>query len=116
MSRHRARPPSAWMADAACLGVPGLPWTTDTHDRTGPAVLGQIMAETCAACPVRTECAAYANANANDITGGFWAGRDRALPPKPRARRRVAWVPIPGTDGRVIEEPGVLFPEAGDAA
>lgn len=104
------------MAQAACVGVPDLPWTTDTHHRTGPALLGQIMADTCAACPVRTDCAAYVEAN--DICGGFWAGADRALPqPVDRASgHRTAWMPILNTGGRVIEEQAVLFPGSGDAA
>jgi hypothetical protein len=114
--KGQTRPPSEWMAEAGCVGVQDLPWTTDTHDRTGPAVLGQIMADTCATCPVRVECAAYAAEN--DICGGFWAGSDRALPqPSERpSRRRKVWVPIPNTGGRVIEEQAAFFPGAGDAA
>jgi hypothetical protein len=113
---RKTRPPSEWMAEAACVGVQDLPWTTDTHARTGPTVLGQIMAETCAACPVRAECAAYAVDN--DICGGYWAGADRALPqPAERPPRpRTVWVPIPNTGGRLIEEQAALFPVAGDAA
>lgn len=110
MSRHHARPPSEWMRDAACLGVPELPWTTDTDDldRRGPAVLAEVMADTCATCPVRADCAAYADAN--DICGGFWAGSDRANLP------RAVWVTVRSVDGRVVEAQAALFPESGDAA
>lgn len=71
-------PDREWMRHAACVGSgpgSGLPWTTDTTEL--PVVIGELMAATCAACPVRLACAAYADQAG--ITGGFWAGRDRSL-------------------------------------
>ena len=64
---------SRWMPDAACVARPDLPWTADTASSTRVQV--RAMTRVCAACPVRNHCAAYA-AEAN-VTGGFWAGRDR---------------------------------------
>lgn len=75
-------PDREWMRHAACLNTgpedgpgAGLPWTTDTIEL--PVVIGELMAATCAACPVRLACAAYADQAG--ITGGFWAGHDRSL-------------------------------------
>lgn len=67
----------AWMDHAACATreTRGLPWTTDAIET--PAVLVELMQETCAACPVRLACAAYART----ATGGWWAGVDRAPEP-----------------------------------
>jgi len=78
----------AWMSRAWCARVPDLPWRTDT-DRL-PRRLIEQMAAICGACPVRTDCAAYAEEH--DVTGGFWAGHDRAV--------RDVWVdqPLPGLD------------------
>ena len=69
----------AWMNDAACAAKDkrGLPWTSDTG--TVPTVLVDLMQETCAGCPVRAECATYANTT--PTTGGWWAGLDRAAQP-----------------------------------
>lgn len=106
-NHHAApRPPSEWMREAACLGVADLPWTTDTADRTGPALLGQIMADTCAACPLRAECAAYADDH--DICGGFWAGADRAV----SESAPEVWVPIRHDGGQVVEEQAAIFPSS----
>ncbi len=67
----------AWMEHAACATREnrGLPWTTDTIE--APTVLVELMQETCAGCPVRLACAAYART----ATGGWWAGIDRAPEP-----------------------------------
>jgi hypothetical protein len=62
-----------WMALAACLARPDLPWTTDTGRL--PRVQVQAMTRVCSRCPVRDHCAAYAVEV--HITGGFWAGSDR---------------------------------------
>ena len=64
-----------WMTAALCTAVPGLPWTTDT-DRTTPAQRS-AMRRICAACPVLTDCAGYADSAG--MTGGWWAGIDRDL-------------------------------------
>ncbi|GGR44671.1 hypothetical protein J2S40_004071 [Nocardioides luteus] len=67
----------AWMEHAACTTreTRGLPWTTDEIET--PSVLVELMQETCASCPVRLACAAYART----ATGGWWAGVDRASEP-----------------------------------
>ncbi len=77
---RRARPAlPGWMARGACLTRDDLPWTTDTRDLhpTIHDVLVAAMADTCAGCPVLRSCRAYAR-DAR-VTGGFWAGHDRAL-------------------------------------
>jgi hypothetical protein len=63
-----------WMREAACRRIPDLPWTADPG--TAPVVLGDLMAEVCAACPVRSECAAFVTTE--DVTGGYWAGAHRS--------------------------------------
>lgn len=65
----------AWTADAACVTRPDLPWTTDTTRLPRHTVTA--MGRVCRACPVRSDCAAHADAI--DATGGFWAGSDRAV-------------------------------------
>lgn len=62
-----------WMADAACVHMPGLPWIE--NPRRVPDVLLDLMAEACAACPVRTACEIFADQA--HITAGFWAGESR---------------------------------------
>ena len=64
-----------WMRHGSCVRSPGLPWTCDTADV--PTVLLEEMTATCESCPVRLACAAYVRSG--HITGGFWAGADRAL-------------------------------------
>ena len=68
-----------WMRHGSCLATPGLPWTSDAADV--PTVLVEEMTATCGSCPVRLACTAYVRSA--HITGGFWAGADRApaLPP-----------------------------------
>jgi hypothetical protein len=68
-----------WMPHGSCVTSPGLPWTSHTADV--PTVLVEEMTATCASCPVRLACTAYVWSG--HITGGFWAGADRApaLPP-----------------------------------
>lgn len=62
-----------WMSDAACRRIPDLPWTAEPG--TAPVVLGDLMADVCAVCPVRSECAAFVADE--DVTGGYWAGAHR---------------------------------------
>ena len=63
-----------WMRHGSCVTSPGLPWTRDTAEV--PTVLVEEMTATCDSCPVRLACAAYVRSA--HITGGFWAGADRA--------------------------------------
>lgn len=62
-----------WMADAACVRIPGLPWT-DNLSRV-PKFVIEHMAEVCRRCPVRQRCDAF-TAEA-EITAGYWAGSSR---------------------------------------
>jgi hypothetical protein len=64
---------SGWMREAACRRIPDLPWVADRG--TAPVVLGELMADVCAACPVRDACAAFVVDE--KITGGYWAGAHR---------------------------------------
>lgn len=90
-----------WMSEAACIRVPGLPWTADTS--TAPEVLVDLMREVCAACPILDACGSYATAG--HVTGGWWAGQDR----DPEAIwRRIEWVPVIGRSGRFLGEQAVL--------
>ncbi|MGY0388174.1 WhiB family transcriptional regulator [Nocardioides sp. WG-D5] len=71
---------TAWMADAACTTreVQGLPWTTDTIEV--PEVIVDLMRSTCDGCAVRSACNSYA---LNErVSGGMWAGTDRAPEPE----------------------------------
>ena len=69
----------AWMEHAACTTKEkrGLPWTTDASET--PTVLVELMQGTCADCPVRLACDAYALST--KASGGWWAGVDRADEP-----------------------------------
>lgn len=66
-------PDEAWMARAACRDHPQLGWIKDATD----AGLGETatMAVICAGCPVRGQCAGFADRKA--VSSGFWAGRHR---------------------------------------
>ena len=75
-----------WMRDAACRRIPDLPWTADKG--TAPVVLGELMADVCAMCPVRDACAAFVVEA--DVTGGYWAGRHRNVDNLTLSRRQ--WV------------------------
>lgn len=80
-----------WMDKGACLDAADLPWTTDTWKIPEFARASAVarMADVCASCPVLDRCAPLASG----MTGGFWAGRDRALHPKTvRLGRRVEFV------------------------
>jgi len=97
----------AWMASGSCVTTaPGLPWTTDTDEL--PTVVVDLMAATCAGCPVRALCDLYAVAA--EVEGGFWAGRDR----DPEHGRQAAlwasveWVPVTGPAGRVLGSQAAL--------
>jgi Transcription factor WhiB len=63
-----------WMRHGSCVASPGLPWTRGTAEV--PSVLVEEMTATCDSCPVRLACVAYVYSAR--ITGGFWAGADRA--------------------------------------
>lgn len=88
MTNHATDPGanSDWMGHAWCARVPNLPWLTDTDQL--PRRLVEQMAAICRACPVRDQCAAYVEVA--EVSGGFWAGSDRA--------RADVWVdrPLPG--------------------
>jgi len=63
-----------WMASAACVvDRPDLPWTGEWFDWTLAHL--SAMARTCHGCPVRADCAAFADRVRP--TSGFWAGRHR---------------------------------------
>lgn len=68
-----------WMADAACTTreAQGLPWTTDTIEV--PEVIVDLMRSTCESCAVRSACNSYALKER--VSGGMWAGSDRAVLP-----------------------------------
>lgn len=68
-----------WMADAACTTreARGLPWTTDTIEV--PEVIVDLMRSTCDSCAVRSACNSYALEER--VSGGMWAGSDRAPEP-----------------------------------
>ena len=73
---------STWRDAALCQRYPDLPWVWDPDRVT--TVDTACMGVVCAACPVVFECGDYADCE--DVTSGFWAGRDRT----PRA------VPVDG--------------------
>lgn len=64
---------TSWMADGACTAMPGLPWI-DCPSRVPPFV-ADLMAETCAHCPVLGRCAAFVEEAG--ITAGYWAGESQ---------------------------------------
>jgi hypothetical protein len=64
---------TAWMDDAACVDIPGLPWI-ENPGRVPDFLLG-LMAAVCDACPVRAECESFTQRA--KITAGFWAGTSR---------------------------------------
>ncbi|EGD45048.1 hypothetical protein NBCG_00584 [Nocardioidaceae bacterium Broad-1] len=69
----------AWMVDAACATreAQALPWTTDTIEV--PEVIVDLMRSTCDGCAVRLACNSYALEER--VSGGMWAGTDRAAQP-----------------------------------
>ena len=62
-----------WRALALCAVFPDLPWLVESQDRSAAGVCA--MTAVCGGCPVRSECAGYAERHR--VTSGFWAGRDR---------------------------------------
>lgn len=68
-----------WMADGACTtrAARALPWTTDSIEL--PEVIVDLMRSTCDGCAVRSTCNSYALAER--VSGGMWAGTDRAPQP-----------------------------------
>ncbi len=72
MTRLRRTPDVAWMDHAACADRADLPWLDDE-----PSIAGLLgMTRTCEACPVAGACRAYVREA--QVTGGFWAGKDRS--------------------------------------
>ncbi|MBC7275013.1 WhiB family transcriptional regulator [Nocardioides sp.] len=69
-----------WMEDAACTTreARALPWTTDTIEV--PEVIVDLMRSTCDSCAVRSACNSYALEER--VSGGMWAGSDRAAEPR----------------------------------
>ena len=61
-----------WMRDASCARIPGLPWTDSGKL---PPLLVDLMAQTCAACPVLGECEEFVDRA--EVTAGWWAGASR---------------------------------------
>lgn len=88
-----------WMEHAACVQRPGLAWIDDLQHV--PDVVLDEMRAVCAACPVVEACSTYVEGE--DVTGGFWAGQDRALV----EREQLCW-------GSQLALPG--FDDFGDAA
>jgi hypothetical protein len=81
---------TVWMADAACVQIPGLPWIDNPH--RVPVFVWELMAEVCASCPVLDRCREFV-AEA-EIIAGYWAGESRnrvePLPRRPRTGRGAA--------------------------
>ncbi|MDO5710307.1 MAG: hypothetical protein Q4P32_01015 [Micrococcales bacterium] len=83
MTCHRS---SDWTTSAVCADRRDLPWTSDTVDVT--PWQAETMGVTCQGCPVRSDC--LSAVDALDITGGWWAGRDR----DPDARDPAELLPL----------------------
>lgn len=98
---------TGWMRDAACVDIPGLPWIENPNHI--PAVLAEVMAQTCAACPVLTRCEEFVEEAA--VTAGFWAGRSRAgknvADYHAPTRTTPQWVPV-YSKGRLVEEQAAI--------
>jgi hypothetical protein len=67
------------MTNAACTtdDARGLPWTTDSIEV--PEVIVDLMRSTCDSCAVRSACNSYVLEER--VSGGMWAGSDRAAAP-----------------------------------
>ena len=73
MTRHRRPPDVSWMDAVACAGRVDLPWLDDE-----PSIARLVgMTRTCKACPVADACKAYVREA--QVSGGFWAGKDRSI-------------------------------------
>lgn len=97
-----------WTTRAACADRPDLPWTTNTTDLHPLTVA--TMRDICARCPALFDC--LEAVDALEVTGGFWAGRDRdpdapASAPAPDwATTAPATVPAPvGREPMVCWQP-----------
>ncbi|MGL5818283.1 MAG: WhiB family transcriptional regulator [Phycicoccus sp.] len=103
----------AWQSLGSCGARSDLPWTTDTD-----AVSvwdADTMRTVCESCPVRVECNTWATDH--DVTGGWWAGRDRD--PDATEHSSPAWVPITvgtGKGHRLDHAEQGRLPLGGDAA
>lgn len=64
----------SWTADAACASRTELPWLMDRADIDDWDKLR--MRTVCDTCPVLLDC--LAAVDDLDVTGGWWAGHDRA--------------------------------------
>lgn len=82
-----------WMTRAACASRRDLPWLIDAASVSSWDATA--MHAICRDCPVQLDCL---NAvDALDITGGWWAGRDRdphAPRPAPAPDLAIAWEPV----------------------
>lgn len=67
-----------WMDLAACPDRSDLPWTLD-RDQVRPSQTIE-MKLVCRGCLAFYECRDYVDCEA--VTGGFWAGEHRELPPE----------------------------------
>ncbi|MGL5930191.1 MAG: WhiB family transcriptional regulator [Dermatophilaceae bacterium] len=92
----------AWQTLGSCTARTDLPWTTDTTDISPWDA--DTMRTVCSSCPVRAACDTYATEH--DVTGGWWAGRDRDPDADPAPS--PSWVPIKVKGGRLDIEQGLL--------
>lgn len=85
---------SAWDERAACAGRLDLPWLTDTvlTSRVDRAA----MRSTCSGCVVRAACAEFVRAG--EVTGGWWAGKDRDPAAVALLLARPAMLVLPGLE------------------
>ncbi len=78
---HRRRevpsPSVEWMDDAACADRLDLPWLADEVPFSDLLAMTRV----CTACPVRDACLSHVRQA--QVTGGFWAGKDRTVSRQP---------------------------------
>lgn len=69
-----------WQQNAACAQPEHawLPWVDDPDPATSWVPYQHVMARVCMGCPVRAECAQFAEDL--DVVAGFWAGTPRTQP------------------------------------
>ncbi|MGL4744715.1 MAG: WhiB family transcriptional regulator [Dermatophilaceae bacterium] len=103
----------AWQALGSCGARVDLPWTTDTTDVS--VWDAEAMRTVCESCPVRAACDTWATDH--DVTGGWWAGKDRD--PHAGSAPSPSWVPVTvgaGKGRRLDHAEQGRFPLGGDAA
>lgn len=93
-----------WAARAACAGRLDLPWTTDAADVTPWQAV--TMRAVCAGCPVLLDC--LAAVDDLDVTGGWWAGRDRDPNADTSHLAPQVW-PITGADDGEASSSGLAW-------